>query len=154
MATECGTEILAAPNEESIIRIANVDDQYPEHVISIPSDWSGVSPPKWYDYVMCGWKGIIEKLKCNQIGFDILVEGTIPPSSGLSSSSSLVCAAALTTWMVHTKKIFENLTRYNFLFLYSNISDYNTLEKNSLIFALRLNTILAHRVVEWIRQQR
>ncbi|RCN40533.1 putative galactokinase [Ancylostoma caninum] len=111
MATEDGTEILAAPNGQSIIRIANVDDQYLEHSVPLPSDWSGASPPKWYDYVLCGWKGIMERLNCDPIGFDLLVEGSIPPSSGLSSSSSLVCAAALTTWMIHTNKVFEGITR-------------------------------------------
>ncbi|KIH60552.1 hypothetical protein ANCDUO_09196 [Ancylostoma duodenale] len=93
MATEDGTEILAAPNGQSIIRIANVDDQYLEHTVPLPSDWSGASPPKWYDYVLCGWKGIMEKLNSDQIGFDLLVE------------------AALTTWMIHTNKIFEGITR-------------------------------------------
>ncbi|VDK45476.1 unnamed protein product [Cylicostephanus goldi] len=111
MATECGTEIFASPNGESVVRIANVDDEYPEYKLSLPSDWSGASPPKWHDYVLCGWKGIMEKLNCDQVGFDLMVKGTIPPSSGLSSSSSLVCAAALTTWMIHTKKTFNGLTR-------------------------------------------
>ncbi|KIH69355.1 putative galactokinase [Ancylostoma duodenale] len=74
MATEDGTEILAAPNGQSIIRIANVDHQYLEHTVPLPSDWSGASPPKWYDYVLCGWKGIMEKLNSDQIGFDLLVE--------------------------------------------------------------------------------
>ncbi|CAJ0592939.1 unnamed protein product [Cylicocyclus nassatus] len=111
MATECGTEIFASPNEEKVIRIANVDEEYPEYKLSLPSDWSGSSPPKWHDYVLCGWKGIMEKLNCDQTGFDLMVKGTIPPSSGLSSSSSLVCAAALTTWMIHTKKTFDGLTR-------------------------------------------
>ncbi|KHJ95540.1 hypothetical protein OESDEN_04511 [Oesophagostomum dentatum] len=35
MATECGTEILAVPNGEMIIRFANVDDRYPEELADL-----------------------------------------------------------------------------------------------------------------------
>ncbi|EYC34210.1 hypothetical protein Y032_0001g306 [Ancylostoma ceylanicum] len=103
-----------------------------EHSVPLPSTWSGASPPKWYDYVLCGWKGIMERLNSDQIGFDLLVEGTIPPSSGLSSSSSLVCAAALTTWMIHTNKVFEGITR-RVLVLFIQVerpSQCSALEKN------------------------
>ncbi|KAK5975794.1 N-acetylgalactosamine kinase [Trichostrongylus colubriformis] len=111
MAIEKGTEILAAPNGKQEIRLVNVDDRYSPSSITLPSDWKGASPPQWFDYILCGWKGIIDKLGVEQIGFDMLVGGSIPPSSGLSSSSSLVCAAALITWMIHTGKIFEEITR-------------------------------------------
>ncbi|KAK5966919.1 D-galactokinase [Trichostrongylus colubriformis] len=111
MAIEKGTEILAAPNGKQEIRLVNVDDRYSPSSITLPSDWKGASPPQWFDYILCGWKGIIDKLGVEQIGFDMLVGGSIPPSSGLSSSSSLVCAAALVTWMIHTGKIFEEITR-------------------------------------------
>ncbi|VDO23014.1 unnamed protein product [Haemonchus placei] len=111
MAINEGTEILAAPNGKQEIRLVNIDDQYPQISISLPLDWKGASPPKWSDYILCGWKGIMDKLGVEQIGFDMLVGGAIPPSSGLSSSSSLVCAAALITWMIHTGNIFEGLTR-------------------------------------------
>ncbi|VDL82468.1 unnamed protein product [Nippostrongylus brasiliensis] len=112
MAIEEGTEILAAPNQTQELRIKNADEQYPAVSYPLPLDWNGASPPKWYDYVLCGWKGITDKIGGNkQLGFDMLVEGSIPPSSGLSSSSSLVCAAALVTWAIHTGKGFEGLTR-------------------------------------------
>lgn len=51
-----------------------------KHVVPLPSSWSGVSPPQWYDYVLCGWKGIMERLNCDQIGFDLLVDGTVSSS--------------------------------------------------------------------------
>ncbi|KAJ1345994.1 hypothetical protein KIN20_000650 [Parelaphostrongylus tenuis] len=111
IAIKDGTEILSAPNGRKEIRIANVDDQYQKFVVELPSKWTGACPPEWFDYVLCGWKVIMDKLGGEQIGFDMLVFGSIPPSSGLSSSSSLVCAAALTTWMIHTGKIFEGITR-------------------------------------------
>ncbi|KJH52936.1 GHMP kinase protein [Dictyocaulus viviparus] len=123
MATKEGVEVLAAPNEGRQIRIMNVDKQYMECIIELPLNWVAACPPKWYDYVLCGWKGILDKVGGEQIGFDLLVYevrsffGSIPPSSGLSSSSSLVCAAALSTWMIHTGKIFEGITRNSFLII-------------------------------------
>uniref|UniRef100_A0A0K0DJG0 Galactokinase n=1 Tax=Angiostrongylus cantonensis TaxID=6313 RepID=A0A0K0DJG0_ANGCA len=109
IAIKDGTEILAAPNGRKEIRIANVDNQYQECVIELPSVWIGACPPKWFDYILCGWKVILDKLGVEQ---NSLLQGSISPSSGLSSSSSLVCAAALTTWMIHTGKIFEGITRF------------------------------------------
>lgn len=38
-------------------------------------------------------------------GMSCLVDGTIPPSSGLSSSSALVCCAALVTTEANQKSL-------------------------------------------------
>ncbi len=54
--------------------------------------------PHWYKYYLCGIKGIIEnstKGNSELKGMNARVHGLIPPSAGLSSSSALVCAAAL-----------------------------------------------------------
>lgn len=61
------------------------------------------SGPKWYQYVLCGIKGILDILPSNISvkGLTILVHGTIPPSAGLSSSSALVSASALATAHAH-----------------------------------------------------
>lgn len=59
--------------------------------------------PKWYQYVLCGIKGILNVLPTSipPKGLNILVHGNIPPSAGLSSSSALVSAAALATAHAH-----------------------------------------------------
>lgn len=53
--------------------------------------------PEWYQYVLCGIKGILETLpaETTPTGFCAAVFGNIPPSSGLSSSSALVCSVTL-----------------------------------------------------------
>jgi galactokinase len=54
----------------------------------------GVSPP-WYSYFLCGLKGVLEVLQQVSVGMLVAVTGSVPQSSGLSSSSALVSAAAL-----------------------------------------------------------
>ncbi|CAJ0930261.1 unnamed protein product, partial [Mesorhabditis belari] len=115
MAIELGTELLVAPINESKIEMRNVEiEKYDPFTMSLPSTWSGASPPNWFDYVLCGWRGILDSIQQadQQKGMLILMKGTIPPSSGLSSSSSLVCAAALSTLAIHTGHGFtEKYTR-------------------------------------------
>ena len=54
------------------------------------------SIPHWYKYLLCGVKGVKEQF-CSLVtqGFKAVVDGTVPKSAGLSSSSALVCCAAL-----------------------------------------------------------
>jgi len=54
----------------------------------------GVSPP-WYNYFLCGLRGVLEVLQQVSVGMLVAVTGSVPQSSGLSSSSALVSAAAL-----------------------------------------------------------
>ncbi|VDO31310.1 unnamed protein product [Haemonchus placei] len=123
-ATDTGTEILAALNDRAEIRFVNTDEDYRSCSISLPTDWNGTTCPEWFDYLLAGWKGILERLKVDAIGFDILMEGCIPSSVGLSSSSSIVCAAALTTLALHTGKSFEGISREELATLCANAEQY------------------------------
>jgi len=61
--------------------------------------------PHWYSYFLCGVQGVLDTIHANTDkvvaieaplhGMNCLVSGSIPPSAGLSSSSALVCAAAI-----------------------------------------------------------
>jgi N-acetylgalactosamine kinase len=55
--------------------------------------------PRWQDYFQCGFLGMVEHLQMQSAahGMKCMVDGSVPPSSGLSSSSALVCCAALVT---------------------------------------------------------
>lgn len=59
------------------------------------------SYPQWYNYFLCGVKGVLDYLNKMQPyekkGFMVCVTGNIPAAAGLSSSSALVCSAALAT---------------------------------------------------------
>lgn len=68
--------------------------------------------PEWYKYFLCGIKGVFAQFQDEQNstrhGMQIIVSGNVPPASGLSSSSALVCAATLAT---------NNCYQVNFIFL-------------------------------------
>uniref|UniRef100_A0A1I8NNM9 Galactokinase N-terminal domain-containing protein n=1 Tax=Stomoxys calcitrans TaxID=35570 RepID=A0A1I8NNM9_STOCA len=59
--------------------------------------------PAWYNYFLCGVKGIFETLNETQprLGMTVAISGNIPPASGVSSSSALVSSAVLATAYVH-----------------------------------------------------
>ena len=57
-----------------------------------------MNEPFWYNYFLCGLKGVLEEYPALSADFSLncYVDGRIPPSAGLSSSSALVVAAAMT----------------------------------------------------------
>lgn len=70
----------------------------------------GDGAPQWYQYFLCGIKGILNVLPENLIlkGLKVVVNGDVPQSAGLSSSSALVSAAALA--MAHANNVRKILT--------------------------------------------
>lgn len=76
----------------------------------------GEGAPKWYQYFLCGMKGIAEILpKDTKLqGLNVVVSGAIPQSAGLSSSSALVSAAALVTAHANNVSTLILLLVYSF----------------------------------------
>ena len=95
MALEQDITVAWRPNNEGVINMANVDPvKYPDH--SCPVKGFTIDGHQWYQYFLCGYKGVLEHACIqNPVGFDLLMDGSIPPSAGLSSSSAVVCCAAL-----------------------------------------------------------
>uniref|UniRef100_A0A8R1YQE2 Tag-96 n=1 Tax=Pristionchus pacificus TaxID=54126 RepID=A0A8R1YQE2_PRIPA len=102
MALSVKTTLLVAPISQSEIRFENVDDFFEGHTECLPSNWERQMKPLWFHYLLAGWKEIVHEFGLDQKGFAILMDSSIPSSAGLSSSSSLVCAAALASLTVHT----------------------------------------------------
>lgn len=99
MAIEQDVAIACALSDTPTIRFSNVEPSYPDYSC-LAKDFAieKETKPHWYLYLLCGHKGILEEARLeNPRGMDLLVDGSIPPSSGLSSSSALVCCAALVT---------------------------------------------------------
>lgn len=98
--------------ENTFLQLCNVETKRYENfkcdlnALSIDLPQNG--GPKWYNYYLCGVKGIYERIQqvnnnepLLPIGMNIALSGNIPPASGLSSSSALVSAAVLATAYVH-----------------------------------------------------
>ncbi|CAA6663659.1 unnamed protein product [Spirodela intermedia] len=87
---------------EKFLRIANVNDKYTMCTYAAdPSQEIDLKNHKWGHYFICGYKGFYEYVKQKGIdvgepvGLDVLVDGTVPTGSGLSSSAALVCSATV-----------------------------------------------------------
>ncbi|XP_037689955.1 N-acetylgalactosamine kinase isoform X6 [Choloepus didactylus] len=98
MAVEQDMLIAAEPVKTHTIQLANTNPLYPDFSTSVNNIQIDKTKPLWHNYFLCGFKGIQEHFGLSNLtGMNCLVDGNIPPSSGLSSSSALVCCAGLVT---------------------------------------------------------
>ncbi|XP_010259220.1 PREDICTED: galactokinase [Nelumbo nucifera] len=88
--------------ESPQLRIANVNDKYT--MCTYPADPNqdvDLKNHKWGHYFICGYKGYYEYAKSKgvdvgvPVGLDVLVDGTVPTGSGLSSSAAFVCSSTI-----------------------------------------------------------
>ncbi|PIA52431.1 hypothetical protein AQUCO_01000361v1 [Aquilegia coerulea] len=91
-----------AGESSKVLRIANVNDKYAMCVYPAdPNQDIDLKNHKWGHYFICGYKGFHEFAKSKGIdvgvpvGLDILVDGTVPTGSGLSSSAAFVCSSTI-----------------------------------------------------------
>lgn len=105
MAIEQTILLAMAPSEDNLIHLKNVDPKYKSFKCNINTftiDLSNSTGPEWYKYFLCGVKGILEFAKPAQPkGMMVVLSGTIPPASGLSSSSAVVSASVLGSAYIH-----------------------------------------------------
>ncbi|KAL3505609.1 hypothetical protein ACH5RR_030991 [Cinchona calisaya] len=89
-------------NSDKILRIANVNDKY--SMCTYPADPQqeiDLKNHRWGHYFICGYKGYHDYAKLKGItvsapvGLDVIVDGTVPTGSGLSSSAAFVCSATI-----------------------------------------------------------
>ncbi|XP_006168840.1 N-acetylgalactosamine kinase isoform X3 [Tupaia chinensis] len=106
MAVEQDMLIAVEPVKTHTLQLANTNPLYPDFRTSANSIQIDNTKPLWHNYFLCGFKGIQEHFGLSNLtGMNCLVDGTIPPSSGLSSSSALVCCAGLVTLTVLGMKL-------------------------------------------------
>lgn len=123
MALELDITLAASPNNSNKLNLRNYDDKFVDFSCDINNfKWvvkllfalitfskqnfnsrinTAENAPEWYEYFLCGIKGISEWHQQPLNGMNIMVTGNIPNSAGLSSSSALVCSAALITAYFH-----------------------------------------------------
>ncbi|XP_073067882.1 N-acetylgalactosamine kinase isoform X2 [Manis javanica] len=101
MAIEQDMLIAVEPVKTHTLQLANTNPLYSDFSTSANNTEIDKTKPLWHNYFLCGFKGIQEHFGLSNLpGMNCLVDGNIPPSSGLSSSSALVCCAGLATLTV------------------------------------------------------
>ncbi|CAL1413000.1 unnamed protein product [Linum trigynum] len=93
-----------SPSEaEKLLRIENVNEEkyatciYPAD----PNQEIDLKHHRWGHYFICGYKGYYEYAKTKgmdvgvPVGLDVMIDGTVPTGSGLSSSAAFVCSATI-----------------------------------------------------------
>ncbi|XP_027277735.1 N-acetylgalactosamine kinase isoform X2 [Cricetulus griseus] len=101
MAVEQDMLIAVEPVKTHTLQLANTNPLYPDFSTSANNIYIDKTKPLWHNYFLCGFKGIQEHFGLSKLtGMNCLVDGNIPPGSGLSSSSALVCCAGLVTLTV------------------------------------------------------
>ncbi|XP_064619065.1 N-acetylgalactosamine kinase-like [Lineus longissimus] len=106
MALEQDIVIAVSPNNDGVIRLANSDGNFEDFTCEVNDFEIDKSRPLWYHYFLCGLKGIIEHFKLeNPQGMNLVLDGNVPRSAGLSSSSALVCASSLAAVYANGKQL-------------------------------------------------
>ncbi|GMJ14059.1 GALACTOSE KINASE 1 [Hibiscus trionum] len=87
---------------DKLLKIANVNDKYATCTYPAdPNQEIDLKNHKWGHYFICGYKGYYEYAKSKgvnvgePVGLDVLVDGTVPTGSGLSSSAAFVCSSTI-----------------------------------------------------------
>jgi len=90
------------PGKTSKINVLNVDKKFDDINFSIREKIEPYPTGHWGNYIKAGILGILDYVKSSSPkdinrfkGYDIIVSSTLPPAAGISSSSALVVAAAL-----------------------------------------------------------
>uniref|UniRef100_W5JZ43 N-acetylgalactosamine kinase n=1 Tax=Astyanax mexicanus TaxID=7994 RepID=W5JZ43_ASTMX len=110
MAIEQNILAAVSVNSSQTIQLANTDPKYKDFTVSVNEITIDRENPQWHYYFLCGVKGVQEQLGLSSMtGISCVVDGTIPASSGLSSSSALVCCAGLVTMEANQKTISKVL---------------------------------------------
>ncbi|OAY62544.1 Galactokinase [Ananas comosus] len=100
-----------------VLRIGNVSEKY--SLCTYPADPDqeiDLKNHKWGHYFICGYKGLYEFARSKGIdigapvALDVVVDGTVPTGSGLSSSAALVCSATIAIMAILDKNFAKKET--------------------------------------------
>ncbi|CAF3789178.1 unnamed protein product [Adineta steineri] len=98
MAVDQDIVSIFATTDDNEVHISNTDQSFKEGSFDIANFSISYEKSVWYEYFKCGIQGIRDKYPDIKLkGMKVLIDGTIPRSAGLSSSSALVVCAALST---------------------------------------------------------
>ncbi|KAJ1666942.1 galactokinase [Coemansia sp. RSA 1646] len=97
----------------STVKLANVNQEFsPREFSYSPTCTVAIdnSQHDWTNYFKCGYKGALDAIECfAPKGMQCLMDGNVPQCVGLSSSSALVCCAALATMKANNKLLSQEM---------------------------------------------
>ncbi|KAJ9580402.1 hypothetical protein L9F63_003926, partial [Diploptera punctata] len=108
MAIQYDIVMAVKPTNEPKLQLTNMDPEHQDFQCDVNSFSIEVkkgTSPSWHQYFLCGLKGVLETLNKDSVGMLVAASGNIPLSSGLSSSSALVSAAALAATYANKHKM-------------------------------------------------
>ena len=91
MALRQEVRVLFRPREDSLVRFANPDPEFPLRSFSLSPDIPPEKTGDWGNYLRAPCQALVRQLGPLK-GIDALLTSTVPVASGLSSSSALVIA--------------------------------------------------------------
>lgn len=117
--------IAARKRDDHMVRARNVDTAFPEEVFGNQTDLPHSEQGSWINYCKAALDGInVDRQVETHFGMDLLCAGTIPPAAGLSSSSALVVATALTYLSILDQPATSEAQRIELAALLANAERY------------------------------
>ncbi|KAF9674295.1 hypothetical protein SADUNF_Sadunf10G0112600 [Salix dunnii] len=141
-------------NAEKVLRIANVNDKYTQcNYPADPNQAIDLKNHRWGHYFICGYKGYYEFAKSKgvnvgePVGLDVIVDGTVPTGSGLSSSAAFVCSATIAimaAFDVNFPKAISVMAKTGF----AELIDFNPIRATDVQLPAGGTFVLAHSLAE------
>src|SRR5271154_1578631 len=96
VAIDRSTIVVAAASTTVEIEVANADPGWPSRRFAIERPIPPYQAGDWANYVKAAIQGVIDRFSASDLrGASMVVGSTVPPASGLSSSSALTVATAM-----------------------------------------------------------
>ncbi|XP_058202120.1 galactokinase isoform X2 [Rhododendron vialii] len=143
-----------ASESEKLLLIANVSEKY--SLCTYPADPDqdiDLKNHKWGHYFICGYKGYYGYAKSKgldvgvPVGLDVMIDGTVPTGSGLSSSAAFVCSstiAIMAAFDVNFPKAISIMAKSGF----AELIDFNPGRATDVPLPLGGSFVIAHSLAE------
>jgi len=103
MALEQDIVFAVSTNESSSYKMANTSDRFLDYDCNVET--FQITGNQWYHYLLCGHQALLDEGVKKPVGMNVMVDGIVPTSAGLSSSSALVCCSGLATMFANGKSL-------------------------------------------------
>jgi N-acetylgalactosamine kinase len=105
-AIDRDVRVAAAPCRDRQVAVASLSPRFPPRSFAIAPDIAHGAAGDWDNYPRAGAQGLIDALGIDALrGAALLIDGTVPPGAGLSSSSALVVGSMLALLAVEGREM-------------------------------------------------